>query len=441
MTPADDQPDRPTTDALEQEPEEGPSAGPGGDRTAHHPERPRGGAPSRGQLRRLVGVWTLVGVLAAAWLVVTWLSRPFRFLLTPILLASVLIYLLAPVVERFSRRLPRLLATALTYLVVLAGLALVTWQLLPVLNEQLQSLAVGLPTIVDATLVNLRDLLSPAGLEGLVPDESGGVSELLQDNDQRVFGVLGILRSLLGSVVAGVFSVVLAPVLGFYVLADLPRLLAGLQRILPPRVRGEVADVGRRIATTVGGYFRGQLLVATFVGVASALGLALVGLPFWAIIGGLAGVLNLVPLIGPFVGGTLGVVVALTAGSGLTQAIIVVVVMSGVQLLDNHVITPQVHRRTVQLHPLTIILSLAVAASVMGIIGMLVAIPTVAAVKLVVVYVLVTRVPSMRHLSDPEQLIDGVRLPPPEEGSLGALGLQLRRGWEKRFGSARSGSS
>lgn len=397
--------------------------------------------PSPRQMRRLTLVWTAVGLVVLVWLVVTWVSRPFRFLLTPILLASVLVYLLSPVVGWFARRLPRIVAAFLTYLAMVAVLALAGWLLLPLLNDQIQSLADGLPDIVNDTLAWLRDALQPLGLEGLVPDESAGVSGLLTDNDQQVIGVLGIVRSLVGSVVSGVFSLVLAPVLAFYVLADLPRLSAGLQRLLPPAVRDEVADVGRRIVTTVGGYFRGQLLVASFVGVATAIGLGLVGLPFWAIIGGLAGLFNLIPLVGPFVGGTLGVVVALTAGDGVTQAVVVVVVMVLVQQVDNHVITPQVLRRTVHVHPVTIILSLSVAASLMGVIGMLVAIPTVAATKLVLLYVLATRVPSMRHLSDPEQVLDGIPLPPPEDGSLAALSQQLRRGWERRrFGPGRSKS-
>ncbi len=395
--------------------------------------------PSPRQLRRLTAVWTVVGFLVVAWLVVTWLSRPVRFLVTPILLASVLVYLLSPVVGWFARRVPRIIAAFLTYLLVLALVALVGWQLLPLLNAQIQALADGLPEIVDATLSGLVETLRPVGLDSLVPDEPSGVGSLLQDNEQQVVGVLAILRSLLGSVVSGVVSVVLAPVLAFYVLVDLPRLSSGIQRLLPPESRDEVADVGRRIVTTVGGYFRGQLLVAAFVGVATAIGLWLVGLPFWAIIGGLAGAFNLIPLVGPFVGGTLGVVVALTAGTGVGQAVVVVVVMVLVQQVDNHVITPQVLRRTVHVHPVTIILSLAVAASLMGIIGMLVAIPTVAALKLVLLYVLATRVPSMRHLSDPEQFLDGAALPPAAEDSLGALSQQLRRGWERRrFGAGRT---
>lgn len=395
-------------------------------------------------LRRLAVVWTLVGLAVLLWFLVNVLGRPVLFLLSPLLLAGVFVYLLAPVVEVLARRMPRVLATVLTYVLVIGVFVLAGWLLLPLLNEQLQGLVERLPEILESTRSWLLDVLEPVGLAGLVPDQPGGtaggewLSGLFEGEEGQVVGVLGLLGSLLGSVVSGVVSVVLAPVLAFYILSDLPRLSTGLKRLLPPDLRDEVSDVGNRIVTAVGAYFRGQLLVAAFVGVATSIGLALVGLPFWAIVGGLSGLFNLIPFIGPFVGGALGVIVALTTGGGISQAVVVVIVMVLVQQVDNHLITPQVLGRTVHVHPVTIILSLSVAASVMGVIGMLVAIPVVAAVKLVSLYVLATRVPAMRHLSDPDHFLEGSSLPPAEEGSLGALSQQLRRAWEtRRIGSVR----
>jgi hypothetical protein len=107
--------------------------------------------------------------------------------------------------------------------------------------------------------------------------------------------------------------------------------------------------------------------------------------------------------------------------------------MTLVQQIDNHVITPNILSRTVHVHPVTIILSLAVAASMFGILGMLVAIPTIAAVKLVVMYILVTRFPSMGHLAgDGPEIIDGVPVGDPRDRSLVGLGRELRGAWERR---------
>ena len=230
---------------------------------------------------------------------------------------------------------------------------------------------------------------------------------------------------------AGLVAIVLAPVLAFYVLSDLPRLSEGVRRLVPPRSRSEAVDVTQRILRTVGAYVRGQLLVATFVAVATSIGLLVVGLPFWALVGVAAGLFNLIPFVGPFVGGLLGALIALTVGNGLGQAVAVVVVMVIVQQVDNHVITPGVLSRTVHVHPITIILTLAAAASLFGILGMLVAIPLLAATKLVVMYLLVTRVPSMAHLAgEGPEVIDGKPVGEPRDSSLVSMGRELRAAWE-----------
>ncbi len=259
------------------------------------------------------------------------------------------------------------------------------------------------------------------------------VQQFLEDNREQMVGLLRGAGTVVAGLVAGLIAIVLAPVLAFYVLADQPRLSDGVRRLVPPSSRSEVVDVTQRILRTVGAYVRGQLLVATFVAVATAVGLAIVGLPFWALVGVVAGVFNLIPFVGPFVGGLLGAVVALTVGNGLGQAIAVVVVMVVVQQVDNHVITPGVLSRTVHVHPVTIILALATAASLFGILGMLVAIPVLAAGKLVVMYLLVTRVPSMAHLAgEGPEIIDGVPVGEPRDSSLVSMGRELRVAWEVR---------
>lgn len=384
-------------------------------------------------MRWLVIVWTMVGVGVLVWGFFAVFHEPIQFLLAPIMLATIVVYLFAPLVDRMSRLgLPRVLGTLVTYIVALAILILLGWALVPLLSRQFTALVEGLPDIMVGVREALDQVLEPLGLAGLVSVPADGqdagdwLASLVEGSGDQVVGLLGTMRALVGSLVSGVLGLVLAPVLAFYLLADLPRVAAGIQRMIPPSHRGEVMDVGRRILSTVGAYFRGQVVVATFVGVATAIGLGILGLPFWALIGAATGVFNLVPFVGPTLGGVIGVVVALTVGNGPTQALLVVAIMVGVQQLDNHVITPSILARTVHVHPVTIILSLIAAATMFGVVGMLVAIPTVAAIKLVTLYILATRVPSMSHLSDPDQFLDGVALPPPRPGSVAVLSQQLR---------------
>ena len=382
--------------------------------------------------------WTVIGVLVLAWAVGHVFAAPIHLLAPPLVLAAILIYLLNPVVTWFEQRgLHRVVGTTLAYLVVggaIAGLAVVA---VPLLARQTSELVDRIPEIAVSIQDTLNAQLARLGIVQRVtldPEANAtqqAIQQFFEDNQDQLLGLLRGAGAFVAGIVAGLVAIVLAPVLAFYVLSDMPRLSQGVRRLVPPRSRSEVVDVAQRILRTVGGYVRGQMLVATFVAVATSIGLVVVGLPFWALVGVAAGMFNLIPFVGPFVGGLLGVLIALTVGNGVGQALAVVVVMVVVQQIDNHVVTPGVLSRTVHVHPITIILTLAAAASLFGILGMLVAIPLLAATKLVVMYLLVTRVPSMAHLAgEGPEIIDGVPVGEPRDSSLVSMGRELRTAWE-----------
>ena len=164
----------------------------------------------------------------------------------------------------------------------------------------------------------------------------------------------------------------------------------GLAALIPEPRRAEILDMGREVGRAVGGFFRGQLLVATFVGVASAIGLSLVKLPFAVLVGLTAGIFNLVPLIGPFIGAIPAVFIGLLSGHPI-RALYAVLVLLVVQQIDNHLVSPTVMGRTVRLHPIVVMLSLLAGGAVAGVFGMLLVIPGVAAVKVVATHLMRNR--------------------------------------------------
>jgi hypothetical protein len=130
----------------------------------------------------------------------------------------------------------------------------------------------------------------------------------------------------------------------------------------------------------------------------------------------------------------IGVLVALTVGGGLQQALLVVLVMVAVQQVDNHLVTPIVVGRSVSVHPITVILALIVAGSLGGIPLMFVAIPVTATIKLVLVHLAVTRLPSMSHLA--EEVEDGTE---PRRGTVAGMARELRAAFERRLAQAQTG--
>ncbi|HEY6628873.1 MAG TPA: AI-2E family transporter, partial [Acidimicrobiia bacterium] len=219
---------------------------------------------------------------------------------------------------------------------------------------------------------------------------------------------------------------VLAPVLAIYILIDLERFKVNSLGMTPPRHREETAFVAGEVSTAMGSFVRGQLLVAFIVGVLSSLGMWLIDLPFWLIIGILAGFLNLIPFLGPIVGGALAALIALLNGD-VTQAIWAVVIMIAIQQLDNHVITPIVQRARVNLSPLVIILALIIGGSVAGLLGVLIAVPVTAAVRIIVGHIWRTRVlgetwgeasRAMIEYTEPPDRIAGIRRRQPDQSRL-----------------------
>jgi predicted PurR-regulated permease PerM len=133
------------------------------------------------------------------------------------------------------------------------------------------------------------------------------------------------------------------------------------------------------------------LLVAFIVGMLSALGFRIIGLPFWLVIGAIAGFFNLIPLIGPFIGGAIGFIVG-TISNGIGLGIKAAIVELIVQQIDNHLISPMVMRKSVQLHPATVMLALLAGGALAGFWGVLLGVPAVAVCKIVLGHLYASRI-------------------------------------------------
>lgn len=374
------------------------------------PQPPR--IPAGERLRRLgIASWSVIGIVIVAAMGVYALFR-IRVIFPPLVLALLIIYLVNPVVTRLERRgVPRVLGTLLAYVVVLGGITMVIMALIPYVSRQVDDFADEWPRFREQTVSFIEDTSS--GIEDrfgvalqttqitclLGADEieredvptHRRCDEVTRDFRRRVGERIGNFADLGRSVLEGLLVFVLAPLLALYLVIDLPNLRRDLIALVPETHRAEAIDLGQKVNRAFGGFIRGQLFVALTVGVLSAIGFAIIGLPFWLIIGAIAGIFNLVPLIGPFIGGGVGFLVGtMTGGVGLgLQAALVELI---VQQLDNHIISPNVMKRAVKLHPATVMLALLAGGTVAGFWGILLAVPGVAVAKLLFGHVWATRV-------------------------------------------------
>jgi predicted PurR-regulated permease PerM len=334
-----------------------------------------------------VTAWAGIGVIVLGYLLVRLLVYV-NPVVPPLLLAVVVVYLLNPLVTALERRgVPRVAGAGVVYVLFICLVALAVSLLMPVVTRQVGQVVDHFPNYVADAQAQIRRLGARFGQEPNFRLDADQVRQWLAagDNRQTVTRYVTGLRSFTTSLLSGLVIFVIGPIMAFYLLVDLPRLQRGAMALVPPRRREEMRGLMDRVSQAVGGFFRGQLLVALFVGVASSIGLWAVGLPFWLLVGIVAGVFNLVPLIGPFIAGGLAVIIALIAGEPLT-ALWAALVLLAVQQIDNHLVSPNVMSRTVQLHPVVVMLALLVGASFAGLFGMLVIVPLVAVAKIVFLF-------------------------------------------------------
>lgn len=353
------------------------------------------------RLQRLTyRVWLAVGVVLLLAVTLALLYRPLAVIIAPLLLALLIVYLLDPVVSVLHRRgVPRLLGTLAAYLVVLGALAGGGLALAPAVGAQVQELAADAPALGDELVTRTERVADELGMD-VDPDtlQVPALAERAQqfvaeaENRELTIAVLGGLSGLARGALFVLVALLLGPVIAFYALVDLPNLRRTARNLLPPRHRDEARELAAKLGRVVGGFVRGQLVIALAIGVTTSVALAIVGLPYWLLVGVVAGVANVVPLLGPLVAGALGALIALVT-SGFGFAVLVVAVMTAVQQLDGQLMSPLIFGRTVRVHPLAVLLGLLVAGSLYGVFGMLVAVPLIAGAKVVVQHVWHTRVP------------------------------------------------
>jgi predicted PurR-regulated permease PerM len=376
-------------------------------------------------------VWTAVGVVALVY-VLLYVAGSVRVIWLPIAFGAGIVFLLEPFVRFLERRMPRPVAAVLALLALIGLVIAIGLLVFPTIRAQAAEFGQRLPDLYLAGINWVRDVGASIGLDVDELLSQQAIEDWLNDpaNQETVQNLLLGFGAGAGQVIRGFAEAVavlgLAPILALYLLIDLERFKANTLGMTPPLHREEFAFVSGEVGTALSSFVRGQLLVAIIVGAASSLGMWLIDLPFWLLIGIIAGFLNLIPFMGPVVGGALAVLVALLNGS-VSQAIWAVLIMIAIQQVDNHVITPLVQRTRVNLSPLVIVLALIIGGTVAGLLGVLVAVPMTAAVRIIVGHLWRTRVlgetwgEASQHMieyTEPPDRIAGIRRRQPNQSRL-----------------------
>ncbi|MCB1370764.1 MAG: AI-2E family transporter [Rhodobacteraceae bacterium] len=298
--------------------------------------------------------------------------------LVPFMLGAAIAYLLDPLADRLERLgLGRVAATAIIALLVVLGFVLTMGLVVPALIDQGQQLVAAVPKWI-AWMQEMLARRFPSGDDQEALLRRGLTT--LQEHFKEIGP--GVINSVLASsmaVVDFVLLMVVAPVVAFYLLLDWDRMLATLDGWLPREHAPTIRAIMRDIDRTLAGFVRGQLSVCLIQGTFYAVALTLIGLPFGFLVGMLAGLLAFIPYVGALVGGVLSMAIAIFS---FWEQPLWIFVTAGIfafgQFVEGNVLTPKLVGKSVGLHPVLLILALAVFGRLFGFAGMLVAVPVAA---------------------------------------------------------------
>ena len=258
---------------------------------------------------------------------------------------------------------------------------------MPTVNQWVTQLIYNLPSIATemqkaaTKLINNSSVLKRIDISSYTKQFNGEISKYSQN-------FLSSLSSSVVTVISTITSVTIMaitiPVVLFYMLKDSEKFIPAISRFLPKKQRPEVIGLLQKMGDTISSYISGQVIECLFVGTFTAIGYMLISQPYGLLLGVIAGLTNIIPYVGPYIGIAPSLIVAFTKSP--MQVVYVIIVVVIVQQVDGNLIYPNIIGRTLKIHPLTIIILLLAAGNIAGILGMILAIPFYAVVRTVVIY-------------------------------------------------------
>ncbi len=308
----------------------------------------------------------------------------FKMVLLPFVIGIAVAYLLNPVVGKFGdigiSRGPAsiiILFSFLIFMLVFIG------GISPILYRETLLFSKDFPEYVEkfwvlmhpitATLEEHIGVVGQSGLEGLLKDNASSATKVVQ----IIFGKLAAG----GQAIIDMISVVVfMPIVAYFMMKEWPQVTAWMYDLIPHHSRVEVSNLLEQIDQKISGFVRGQITVALILGISYAFMLTLAGLKYGFLIGIMSGVLSVIPMVGSVVGLIISVTVAWFQAEELIFVLLIAGIFIGGQVIEGNILTPKFVGNSVGLHPLWVFFALLAGGSLLGILGMFLAVPVAAVI-------------------------------------------------------------
>ncbi len=310
---------------------------------------------------RAAALLFVIGFVAMIW----FFARPLAILTLGVTIAAAL----SPLVAVFERRMPRALAALAVYLILVLMIGGMLWMIIPTLVGQAQEIINRVPRMID----QVQNLLQWLGVRP-------GTLTLSSLLTTQLATLAPTLVSLPVMLTARIFDVVLVFFVSLYTVIDAPRIHSFFVSLFPANRRPEVARILSSMFNAMGGYIRGSAINGLIVGSVTYIGLLAIGVDFPLTLGILAGMLELIPYIGPILAAAVIVLVTIAQSPGKALAVLIFDII--LQQTENHILVPTIMHSQANISPLLVIIAIFAGGTVGGFLGILVAVPLAAAANI-----------------------------------------------------------
>jgi predicted PurR-regulated permease PerM len=328
--------------------------------------------------RMLQTVLTVAGTIIL--LTTLWMARSSLLL---IYISALIAMGLAPIVSFIERaddrsrkpRVPRWLAILVLYLAIMGAFALVALTVIPPLVSQAEALWEKLPdefSRLQSVLIHYKVMQKPVTLVEAVQSAPKGAGE----------NAVGTVLAAIWSIGGGLFGLVTTLILSFYLLLEAERMMQYISRFIPASRRVDVSTAARQAVAKVSAWLRAQFVLSGVMGVFAAVGLGLMGVPYFFVVALVAAVGEAIPMVGPLIGGATAVIVSIGVSPKL--ALIVAAYFLVLHQLESNILVPKLMEKRVGVSPVVVMVALLIGAQLWGLLGAILAVPTAAIISIII---------------------------------------------------------
>ena len=293
-------------------------------------------------------------------IILGWFIFQTRGIFVSVFISYIIMAALMPAVQVLRKRgLPNILAVLIPFLGSIIVLFLIIFPLIPFFLSQINSFATGLPTYLDEAATSLGVKIDAQAVQSLVSRELNSISRNAVVVTSKVFG--------------GVFSALTVMIVSFYLLLYYDNFKKSIAKLFHRDERSFIEVTVEKINDKLGAWLRGQLVLSFSIGLITYVVLSILGLPYALPLALIAGLLEVIPTLGPTLAAVPAIIVALTVNPPTALAVAVIYIV--IQLLENNFLVPKIMQKAVGLNPVIVILGVMIGANLMGVAGALLAIP------------------------------------------------------------------